>query len=228
MRNTTHEVNGPATTFVPPHMTMDIRFNRRLQLHISSRHMTTSTTCGFFGAPCRSSCFRGCKSVSRPSCTSIASTAHPIRLEERHGGACVLPSPEWTPCERSFSGCRLLRIEERKPTTSFGNGSSRQRRSLHGYPPTLHGPFAVMPYVGEGTVNIWPFMKRTWGCRDVLSRRTFSLWIWCSLVTQEVLKSLLFSPTWPLKGCVWGVGSERKRSSHPSFQVSVDHCLLLL
>ena len=47
----------------------------------------------------------GCQSVSRPSCTSIASTAHPIRLEERHGGACVLPSPEWTPCERSFSGC---------------------------------------------------------------------------------------------------------------------------
>ena len=26
--------------------------------------------------------------------------------------------------------------------------------------------------------------------------------IWCSLVTQEVLKSLLFSPTWPQKGCV--------------------------
>ena len=70
-------------------------------------------------------------------------------------------------------------------------------------PPTLHGPFAVMPYVGEGTADIWPFMKRTWGYRDVLSKRTFSLWIWCSLVTQEVRKSLLFSPTWPLKGCVF-------------------------
>ena len=89
-----------------------------------------------------------------------------------------------------------------KPTTSFGNGLSLQRRSLHGYPPTLHGPFAVMPYARDWTASIWPFMKRTWGCRDVLSRRTFSLWIWCSLVTQEVLKSLLFSPTWPQKGCV--------------------------
>ena len=48
------------------------------------------------------------------------------------------------------------------------------------------------------------------------------------LGTQEVRKSLLFSPTWPLKGCVLGVGSERKRSSHPSFQANVDHCLLLL
>ena len=47
----------------------------------------------------------GCLSVSRSSGTSIASTAYPIRLEERHGSACVLPSPEWTPCERSFSGC---------------------------------------------------------------------------------------------------------------------------
>ena len=80
--------------------------------YISLRRMTTSTTCGFSGAPCRSSYFwvtngasGGCESVSRPSCTSIASTAHPIRLEERHGGACVLPSPEWTPCEQSFSGC---------------------------------------------------------------------------------------------------------------------------
>jgi len=49
---------GPATTFVPPHMRMDIRFNQTLPLHFSSRHMTTSSTCGFFGAPCRSSCFR--------------------------------------------------------------------------------------------------------------------------------------------------------------------------
>ena len=35
----------------------------------------------------------------------LASTAYPIRLEERHGSACVLQSPEWTPCERSFPGC---------------------------------------------------------------------------------------------------------------------------
>ena len=61
-------------------------------------------------------------------------------------------------------------------------------------------------------------MKRTWGYRDVLSKRTFSLWIWCSWVTQEVRKSLLFSPTWPLNGCALGVGSERKRSLFPSFQ----------
>ena len=108
----------------------------------------------------------------------------------------------------------LLRIEESERKTSCGNGSSRQRQSLHGYPPTLHGPFAVMPYVGEGTADIWPSIKRTWGYRDVLSKRTFSLWIWCSLVTQEVRKSLPFSPTWPLKGCALGVGSGWKRSSH--------------
>ena len=48
---------GPATTFVPPHMTMDIRVNRRFQLHTSSRPMTISITCGCFGVPCRSSCF---------------------------------------------------------------------------------------------------------------------------------------------------------------------------
>ena len=105
---------------------------------------------------------------------------------------------------------------------SCGNGLSHQRQNLHGYPPTLHGPFAVMPCVGEGTADIWPFMKRTWGYRDVLSKRTFSLWIWCSLVTQEVRKSLLYSPTWPLKGCVLGVGSERKRSSHLSSRANVD------
>ena len=94
------------------HVRMDIRFSQGLQLLISLRRMTISTTCGFSGAPCRSSCFRihewcirGCQSVSRPSGTSIASTAYPIRLEERHGSACVLPSPEWTPCERSFPGC---------------------------------------------------------------------------------------------------------------------------
>ena len=58
----------------------------------------------FWGTlPFRASC--GCKSVPRPSCASIASTAHPIRIEERHDCACVLPSPEWTPCKRSFSGC---------------------------------------------------------------------------------------------------------------------------
>ena len=48
----------------------------------------------------------GCQWVPRPSGTSIESTAYPIRLEERHGSACVLlQSPEGTPCERSVSGC---------------------------------------------------------------------------------------------------------------------------
>ena len=69
----------------------------------------------------------GCQSVSRPSCTSIASTAHPIRLEKRDGGACVLPSPEWTPCERSFSGrphcirvCCQSRKENRQQALEAG------------------------------------------------------------------------------------------------------------
>ena len=39
-------------------------------------------------------------------------------------------------------------------TTNFGNELSLQRLSLPGFPLTLHGPFAVMPYAGEGTVNI--------------------------------------------------------------------------
>ena len=40
-------------------------------------------------------------------------------------------------------------------------------------PPDIAWAFCV----GEGTADIWPFMKRTWGYRDVLSKRTFSLWI---------------------------------------------------
>ena len=69
-------------------------------------------------------------------------------------------------------------------------------------PPDIAWAFCSVPSAGEETANVWPSMKRTWGCRDVLSRRAFLLWIWCSLVTQEVLKSLRFSRTWPQKGCV--------------------------
>ena len=36
----------------------------------------------------------------------------------------------------------------------------------------------------------------------VLSRLTYPLLIWCSLATQEVLKSSRSSPTWPQNGCV--------------------------
>ena len=68
-------------------------------------------------------------------------------------------------------------------------------------PPNIAWSFAVMPYAGEGTVNIWPSIRRTWDCMDVLSRQTFSLWIWSSLLTRKVLKSSLCSQTWPLKGC---------------------------
>ena len=42
----------------------------------------------------------------------------------------------------------------KKMTTNFGNELSLQRLSLPGFPLTLHGPFAVMPYAGEVTVNI--------------------------------------------------------------------------
>ena len=45
-------------------------------------------------------------------------------------------------------------IEESERKKSCGNGSSGQRQSLHGCPPTLHGPFAVMPYVGDGTADM--------------------------------------------------------------------------
>ena len=46
-----------------------------------------------------------CIWLPRPSGTSIASTAYPIRLEERHGSACVLQSSGRTPCEHSLPGC---------------------------------------------------------------------------------------------------------------------------
>ena len=174
-------------------------------------------------------CIRWSQSVSRPSGTSIASTAYPIRLRKGMAVLVCYRVQSGPTCERSFPGCpsshtSLLRLEERKLKTSFGNGLSLQRLSSHGNPRHCMG---LLPSAGEETANIWPSMKRTWGCRDVLSRRTFSLWIWCSLVTQEVLKSLLFSTTWPQKDCVQGVGSDWKRSSHPSFQVNGDHCLLL-
>ena len=110
--------------------------------------------------------------------------------------------PMWTKSSRLSSlHTSQLRLEERKMTTNFGNELSLQRLSLPGFPLTLHGPFAVMPYAGEGTVNILPSIRRTWDCKDVPSRQTFSLWIWSSLVTREVLKSSLCSQTWPLKGC---------------------------
>ena len=76
-----------------------------------------------------------------------------------------------------------------KKTENFGNESSPQRLSLPGFPPTLHGPFAVMLYAGDATANIWPSTRRTWDCMDVPSRRTFSLSIWFSLATHGVLKS---------------------------------------
>ena len=78
-------------------------------LHVPWQYPSRAGVLGYLAAPLvfwsTNGASGGCKSVSRLSCTSIASTAHPIRLEERHDGACVLPSPEWTPCERSFSGC---------------------------------------------------------------------------------------------------------------------------
>ena len=60
---------------VPPHMTMALRFSRELQLPISSRHMTTSTTCGFFGVPCRSYCFRILE-----WCTQLMSIGFKVKL----------------------------------------------------------------------------------------------------------------------------------------------------
>ena len=75
------------------------------------------------------------------------------------------------------------------------------KRSLPGYHPILHGPSAVMPYVGDVSANILLSMKHTWGCRDVRSKRTSSLKIWCSSVIHEVRKNLLSLPTWPLNGC---------------------------
>ena len=34
-------------------------------------------------------------------------------------------------------------------------------------------------------------------------------------MTQEVRKNWLSTPTWPLNGCAWGVGSGWKESSRP-------------
>ena len=73
---------------------------------------------------------------------------------------------------------------------------------------SAHGMSSEYPIatLHEETANIWPSMKRTWGCRDVLSRLTYSLWIWCSLATQEVLKSSRSSPTWPPARLCLGCG----------------------
>ena len=49
---------GLATTYVLPHMRMDLRFSQGLPSLISLRRMTTFTTCGSSGVVCRSSCFR--------------------------------------------------------------------------------------------------------------------------------------------------------------------------
>ena len=68
---------------------------------------------------------------------------------------------------------------------------SHQKQSLPGYHPILHGPSAVMPYVGDVNANILLSMKHTWGCRDVRSKRTSSSRIWCSSVIHEVRKNLL-------------------------------------
>ena len=89
--------------------------------------------------------------------------------------------------------------------TSCGNGLSHLRLSLHGYYLTLRGPSAVMPCVGDRIADICLSMKHSW-VWDVLSKRTFSLRIWCSLVTQEARKKLPSLPTWPLNGCASGVG----------------------
>ena len=99
----------------------------------------------------------------------------------------------------------LQQIEGRNRITNSGNVLSHRKQSLHGFSLRLPGLFEVIPFVGEGTANIWLSMKRTWGCRDAPSRPTSSLLICVSLVTQEVLKSLLSSPIWPLRDFVWVV-----------------------
>ena len=50
----------------------------------------------------------------------------------------------------------------------------------------------------------WAFcssMKRTWGWKDVRSKRIFSSKILCFWVIQEARRNLLSLPTWPLNGC---------------------------
>ena len=49
---------GLVTIFVLSHMRMDICMSHGSQLLTSLRHMTISTTCGYSGAHCRSSCFQ--------------------------------------------------------------------------------------------------------------------------------------------------------------------------
>ena len=49
---------GLVTIFVLSHMRMVIRMSHGSQLLTSLRHMTISTTCGYSGAHCRSSCFQ--------------------------------------------------------------------------------------------------------------------------------------------------------------------------
>ena len=99
--------------------------------------------------------------------------------------------------------CTGVSCESRKANgkQAVETGCPVRDRVCMATPPTLHGPFAVMLSIGDGTANIWPSMKRTWVYRDVRSKQISSLQIWCSLGIQEVRKSFPFLPTWPLKGC---------------------------
>ena len=98
---------GLATIFVLSHMRMDIRMSQGLQLLTALRRMTISTgtlPLLLFSDP-RMVCPVNVYDFPRPRGTSIASTAYPIRLEERHDSTSVLQSPGRIPSEHSIPGC---------------------------------------------------------------------------------------------------------------------------
>ena len=204
---------GPATTLEPSLIKMDILIGRRLPLHISSRRMTISIMCEFTGVPCRSSCFLipewcilwMCISSKAKLFIDWINSISNWDWGKAWPCLCITESkvgPMWTSFFRQSSLRKSrLQIGESERKTSCGNGLSHQRLSLHGYHLTLLGPSAVMPCVGDRIADICPSMKRTWGWRDVRSKRTYSLRILCSLVIQEARKNLLSLPTWPLNGC---------------------------
>ena len=179
------ELYGPATTFVPPHMIVDIRVNRRLRLHTSSRPMTKSIMCGCFGVPCRSSCF-----LIHTWCIQVdvnqfqGQAVH--RLHQQHIQLGLRKGMTVLVYYRVQSGPHVNEVFQavliaqesvanrgKKTDNKLWKRVVPSETEFAWLPPDIAWAFCSDALRKRGTADIWPFMKRTWGYRDVLSKRTF-------------------------------------------------------
>ena len=72
-----------------------------------------------------------------------------------------------------------------------------------------------MPY-GDGIADICPSMKRAWGCRDVRSKRTYSLKIWFLGDTRSAEELAVFTNMAPERLCL-GSGLRVEENFTPIF-----------